>query len=151
MGYVTRQESDRSRERVGGGNVGLDLSAVLFFVLISDCHSVIANYTHIALAGKLTNLAVGLHWRILKFRPALFVYDTLLTLSQEVDHIWHQRFSVPSVLYVVNRYCELTQKVLIIVELFPFTKISVRVSSFAYTSGSVLTSFWIQRFARPVL
>lgn len=34
MGYVTRQESDRSGERVGGGNVGLDLSAL--FVLRAD-------------------------------------------------------------------------------------------------------------------
>lgn len=99
-------------------------------MLISDCYSVIANYTHIALAGKFTNPAIGSGNEKLKIGPALFVYDTLLTLAQEVDHIWHQRFSIPSVLYVVNRYCELTQKALIIVELFPFTTISVRVSSF---------------------
>ena len=36
--------------------------------------------------------------------PALLVYEYLLTLSQEIDYIWHRKTSITTVLFLVNRY-----------------------------------------------
>jgi len=90
------------------------------FAYIIELGIIIANRAHVAVA-------------------ALFVYDTLLTFSQEVSHIWGRQFSGTTVLYLVNRYGELAQKVLIILGLFPWQSITVRrlsltsLSVFLYT------------------
>ena len=38
------------------------------------------------------------------FQTALLVYDTLLTLSLEVKHIWRKKLKLGSILYVFARY-----------------------------------------------
>ncbi|THH30895.1 hypothetical protein EUX98_g3299 [Antrodiella citrinella] len=77
------------------------------FVYLVDLEIIVANRAHVAAA-------------------ALFVYDTLLTFPQEVNHVWGRQFSGTTLLYFVNRYCLLAQKVLIILEVFPWQSISAR-------------------------
>ncbi|TCD62758.1 hypothetical protein EIP91_006430 [Steccherinum ochraceum] len=76
-----------------------------------------ANYTHIAVA-------------------AVFLYDTLLTLPKEIDQIWLSKFSGATILYFVNRYCLLAQKILIFMQLFPWGSINVRLAFTMATDSS---------------
>ncbi|CAL1699077.1 unnamed protein product [Somion occarium] len=72
--------------------------------------TIIANYSHVAVA-------------------ALFVYDMLLTFSQEVSHIWARRFTGMTVLFAVNRSSALAQKILIIMQMTPLNGMSTKRSA----------------------
>ena len=49
------------------------------------------------------------------FQTALFLYDTLLTFSLEVKHIWRKKLKLGSILYVFARY----PTVLVLLTLLP--------------------------------
>lgn len=56
---------------------------------------------------------------------ALLVYDTLLTLSDEIKYIWHKKFRLGTVLYWITRYPAL---VLFSLEVLPIClKVSLKV------------------------
>ncbi|KAJ8701263.1 hypothetical protein PTI98_000070 [Pleurotus ostreatus] len=56
-----------------------------------------------------------------KFQTAsyvLYIYDHLLTFSDEVDKIWHQPFTFASLLFYINRYITHCQFIIIQVEFY---------------------------------
>jgi Family of unknown function (DUF6533) len=40
----------------------------------------------------------------LLFDTALLVYDSFLTLSQEIHYVWNRKFRLGTILYVLSRY-----------------------------------------------
>jgi Family of unknown function (DUF6533) len=62
----------------------------------------------------------------LPLETALFVYDTLLTLPQEVHHTWNKKFKLGTTLYILARYSTLLYLSLLITGRFMnFTSLEV--------------------------
>ena len=76
----------------------------------------------IAFGGTCTthlNVEIGTH-----FLSALYIYDVLLTFDEEVDRIWERRVSTASILFLLNRYCNILIPVGVIVSNFgPQTRV----------------------------
>lgn len=54
----------------------------------------------------------------------LSIYDVLLTFDEEVDRIWKRRVSTASILFLLNRYCNILIPVGVIVSNFgPQTRV----------------------------
>ena len=50
---------------------------------------------------------------------ALTFYDYILSFTQEVQCIWHRKFSWITVLFIVNRYLFLVYRILMTLEMLP--------------------------------
>jgi Family of unknown function (DUF6533) len=59
------------------------------------------------------NLADGL-----SLETVLFAYDTLLTLSIELEYIWGKKFKLGTLLYLLARYAAILDLMLVEVVLF---------------------------------
>jgi Family of unknown function (DUF6533) len=57
--------------------------------------------------------------------PALFTYDTLLTLSHEVDYIWFKKLKLGTALYILARCSTLLVLSLEVLEQFLSTSLQV--------------------------
>ncbi|KAG2119346.1 hypothetical protein DEU56DRAFT_918637 [Suillus clintonianus] len=79
---------------------------------------------------------------------AVVVYDWVLTLGQEIELIWRQRWSLMTVLYLVIRYIGVPYIVIDILEYMPFVSITD-----AGVSGNItnLLIDWIDFVATAVL
>ncbi|KAG2104667.1 uncharacterized protein F5147DRAFT_261994 [Suillus discolor] len=57
------------------------------------------------------------------------VYDWVLTLGQEIELIWRQRWSLMTVLYLIIRYIGIPYSVIYILEIMPFVSLTDAVST----------------------
>ena len=65
----------------------------------------------------------------------MLYYDYTLTLSSEIEHFWKRaRFSLVSVLFVVNRYLGLLGSIPVAMEYFVHFKPEVRIRVSRYSS-----------------
>jgi hypothetical protein len=46
-----------------------------------------------------------------KFYTALYVYDFIITIAQEVDAVWTRKWTLSTWIFAVNRYCYLVYAV----------------------------------------
>ncbi|KAG2337438.1 hypothetical protein BDR05DRAFT_772037 [Suillus weaverae] len=63
---------------------------------------------------------------------AVVVYDWVLTLGQEIELIWRQRWSLMTVLYLIIRYIGLPYSVVSILQNMPLVSLTDAVSNIIY-------------------
>jgi len=68
---------------------------------------------------------------------ALVAYDIVITIDDELEHVWRQRFSLASILYLANRYFVLIESMLQVV-----TALDPWVSPATCKSLSLLVEVW---------
>ncbi|CAL1698756.1 unnamed protein product [Somion occarium] len=72
----------------------------------------------------------------------LFFYDNLITLDGEVSHIWKRRFTVATLLFLLNRYLYVALSVVDLLKFFPPVQTSVEYcKSITIISGVLLVAF----------
>ncbi|KAF7771795.1 hypothetical protein Agabi119p4_6106 [Agaricus bisporus var. burnettii] len=79
------------------------------------------------LAGKYFQVAAA----------AMFAYDHLITVGQEVERVWMRPKSAVSLLFFFNRYATLMQFIIILHSMIPVGEVS---SMYLYTNGSTIAS-----------
>lgn len=65
------------------------------------------------------------------YLPALFLFDCMITISQEVDVIWRRKWTATTWLYVLTRYGTVIDQVNILIPSWNFV-VSYRVSYIPY-------------------
>lgn len=69
------------------------------------------------------------------------MYDFLLTFGREVEHIWRQKFSGATVLFILMRYAHFFDAIVVMLEIFPWAGQSVKVCTF-YSPITCRTFTW---------
>ncbi|KAG7089134.1 hypothetical protein E1B28_010842 [Marasmius oreades] len=104
-----------------------------------------------AAAAKFERMVVGLtHQQIIKhidvLNATLLVYDILLNLSLEIEHIWRRQWSYLTVLYILQRYTPLFDTAAVTLQhhfalnLSPqYCDLNHKIASWSYVVGIVLS------------